>query len=123
MLIRGYAVVTLAGPAIGLPSAFTTALPLDDVRDWGRRSAYVRGRVGLMLALGPVATVIPTRRAAALDPVAALRADGPAPGSSPTAWTLMRQFELEARGSITWKKPYTCLRDVSVRFCRKSAFR
>ena len=77
MLIREYAVVMLAGLAIGLPSAFATA-PLLRSMMFGIGVAdpltFVAASV-FMLALGLVATVIPTRRAASLDPVAALRAD------------------------------------------------
>ena len=77
MLIREYVVVTLAALVIGLPSAFATALLLRSMMfgiGVADPLAFVAASV-FMLALGLVATVIPRRRAAALDLVAALSAD------------------------------------------------
>jgi hypothetical protein len=77
MLVREYAVVTLAGVAIGLPAAFAAARLLRSMMfgvGVGDPLTFVAASA-FILALGLVATVIPTRRAAALDPVAALRAD------------------------------------------------
>jgi predicted permease len=77
MLLREYTLVALAGVAIGLPSAFVAArllrsmmfgIGVADPLTFVAASAFI-------LALGLGATVIPTRRAAALDPAIALRAD------------------------------------------------